>query len=116
LWANGTTYASDGRFKKNIEPLQESLEKVLQLQGVSYEMKTAEFPNQYFNAGQQVGLIAQEVEKIVPEVVSENPDGYKAIDYSKLVPLLIESIKAQQAMLLKQQAEIDALKKKRKNK
>lgn len=116
LWANGTTYASDGRFKKNIEPLQESLEKVLQLQGVSYEMKTEEFPNQYFNAGQQVGLIAQEVEKIVPEVVSENPDGYKAIDYSKLVPLLIESIKAQQAMLLKQQAEIDALKKKRKNK
>lgn len=116
LWANGTTYASDGRFKKNIEPLQESLEKVLQLQGVSYEMKTEEFPNQYFNAGQQVGLIAQEVEKIVPEVVSENPDGYKAIDYSKLVPLLIESIKAQQAMLLKQQAEIDALKKKRKSK
>ncbi|WP_416439579.1 tail fiber domain-containing protein [Phnomibacter sp. MR] len=116
LWANGTTYASDGRFKKNIEPLQESLEKVLQLQGVSYEMKTEEFPNQHFNAGQQVGLIAQEVEKIVPEVVSENPDGYKAIDYSKLVPLLIESIKAQQAMLLKQQAEIDALKKKRKSK
>lgn len=115
LWANGTTYASDGRFKKNIEPLQESLEKVLQLQGVSYEMKTEEFPNQYFNAGQQVGLIAQEVEKIVPEVVTEGPNGYKAIDYAKLVPLLIESIKAQQAMLLKQQAEIDALKKKKRN-
>lgn len=114
LWANGTTYASDARFKKNIEPLQESLEKILQLQGVSYEMKTEEYPDQHFNAGQQVGLIAQDVEKIVPEVVSENPDGYKAIDYSKLVPLLIESIKAQQRQLQKQQAEIDALKKKKK--
>lgn len=116
LWANGTTYASDGRFKKNIEPLQESLEKVLQLQGVSYEMKTEEFPNEHFDSAHQVGLIAQDVEKIVPEVVTEGPNGYKAIDYAKLVPLLIESIKAQQAMLLKQQAEIDALKKKRKSK
>jgi hypothetical protein len=114
LWANGTTYASDARFKKNIKPLQESLEKVLQLQGVSYEMKTEEYPDQHFSAGQQLGLIAQDVEKIVPEVVSENPDGYKAIDYSKLVPLLIESIKAQQQQLQKQQAEIDALKKKKK--
>lgn len=116
LWANGTTYASDGRFKKNIEPLQESLEKVLQLQGVSYEMKTEAFPNEHFDSAHQVGLIAQDVEKIVPEVVTEGPNGYKAIDYAKLVPLLIESIKAQQAMLLKQQSEIDALKKKRKSK
>jgi hypothetical protein len=114
LWVNGTTYASDGRFKKNIEPLQESLDKVLQLQGVSYEMKTDEFPKEHFDAGTQVGLIAQEVEKIVPEVVTEGPNGYKAIDYAKLVPLLIESIKAQQEMLLKQQKEIDALKRKQK--
>ena len=43
-----------------------------------------------------MGLIAQEVESIVPEVVSTNEDGYKSVDYAKLVPLLIESIKAQQ--------------------
>jgi hypothetical protein len=113
LWANGTTYASDGRFKKNIEPLQESLDKVLQLQGVSYEMKTDEFPQKHFDAGTQVGLIAQEVEKIVPEVVTQGPNGYKGIDYAKLVPLLIESIIAQQAMLLQMKAEIDRLKKKK---
>jgi|GEM_PF-2296523 len=93
LWANGTTYPSDGRFKKNIQPLQQSLEKILQLQGVSYEMKTDEFPNQHFDKGSQVGLIAQDVEKLVPQVVTEGPNGYKAIDYAKLVPLLIESIK-----------------------
>ncbi len=113
LWANGTTYASDGRFKKNIEPLQESLDKVLQLQGVSYQMKADEFPNAHFDSATQVGLIAQDVEKIVPEVVTEGPNGYKAIDYAKLVPLLIESIKAQQVMLLKQQAEINELKRKK---
>ena len=87
---------SDGRFKKNIEPLQESLDKVLQLQGVSYQMKADEFPKEHFDSATQVGLIAQDVEKIVPEVVTEGPNGYKAIDYAKLVPLLIESIKAMQ--------------------
>lgn len=93
LWANGTTYASDGRFKQNIEPIENSLERVLQLQGVSYEMKTAAFPQEHFPEGQQIGLIAQQVEAVVPEVVVTGPNGYKAIDYAKLVPLLIESIK-----------------------
>lgn len=99
LWANGTTYASDGRFKKNIEPLQQSLDKVLQLQGVSYQMKAEAFPKENFDTATQVGLVAQEVEKIVPEVVSEGPNGYKAIDYAKLVPLLIEAIKSQQQQI-----------------
>jgi hypothetical protein len=116
IWANGTTYASDGRFKQNIEPLENSLDKVLQLQGVSYQMNAEAFPKEHFDNAAQVGLVAQEVEKIVPEVVTTGPDGYKAIDYAKLVPLLIESIKAQQAMLLKQQEEIDALKKKNRRK
>jgi hypothetical protein len=113
LWVNGTTYASDRRFKKNIEPLQESLNKVLQLQGVSYEMKTDEFPQEHFDAGTQVGLIAQEVEKIVPEVVTQGPNGYKAIDYAKLVPLLIESIKTLSYQVELQRQQIEELKKKR---
>ncbi|CAN5641022.1 hypothetical protein BH10BAC3_BH10BAC3_10680 [soil metagenome] len=104
LWANGVTYASDGRFKKNIEPLENSLEKILQLQGVSYQMKADEFPHESFADNVQMGLVAQDVEKIVPEVVTTGPNGYKAIDYAKLVPLLIEGMKAQQK-------EIEALKK-----
>jgi hypothetical protein len=89
---------------------------VLQLQGVPYQMNAEAFPKEHFDDATQVGLVAQEVEKIVPEVVTTGPDGYKAIDYAKLVPLLIESIKAQQAMLLKQQEEINALKKKNRRK
>lgn len=102
--ANGTVYNSDARYKKNIFTLQNSLQKVLSLRGVQYEMRTEEFPSLQFNKGSQMGLIAQEVEAVVPEVVSTNDDGYKSVDYAKLVPLLIESIKAQQK-------EIDELKK-----
>lgn len=96
LNANGTVYNSDIRYKKNIATINYSLDKVLKLRGVVYEMRTDEFPTYSFNKGQQMGLIAQEVESIVPEVVSTNDDGYKSVDYAKLVPLLIESIKAQQ--------------------
>ena len=92
LWVNGTTYASDERFKQNISPISSPLQKLLQINGVEYEMKTAAFANRHFQPGRQMGLIAQNVETIVPEAVNEK-DGYKGVDYAKLVPLLIESIK-----------------------
>ena len=92
LWVNGTTYASDERFKQNITAIQSPLQKLMQLNGVEYEMKTTEFPKNYFQPGRQMGLLAQNVEKVVPEAVNEK-DGYKGVDYARLVPLLIESIK-----------------------
>lgn len=91
--ANGTIYNSDIRYKKNINTLNNSLEKVMLLRGVTYEMKKDEFPEKQFTEGTQVGLIAQEVEKVVPEVVVTNADGYKSVDYAKLVPVLIEALK-----------------------
>ncbi len=104
LWVNGTTYASDERFKKNITSIESPLQKLLQLNGVEYEMRTEAFPKSYFQPGRQIGLLAQNVEKIVPEAVNEM-DGYKGVDYARLVPLLIESIKEQQKQIdeLKQQ-------------
>ncbi len=105
LWVNGATYSSDERFKQNITPISFPLEKLLQLNGVEYEMKTTAFAKNHFQHGRQMGLLAQEVEKVVPEAVSEM-DGYKGVDYARLVPLLIESIKE-----LKK--EIEELKKKR---
>jgi hypothetical protein len=92
LWVNGTTYASDERFKKNITAISSPLEKLLRLNGVEYEMRTESFPQNHFTPGRQIGLIAQNVEKVIPEAVSEK-DGYKGVDYARLVPLLIESIK-----------------------
>ena len=93
----GTTLAdewitrSSRRFKTNIEPLQGSLEKIEQLQGVSYQRKT--------DGKQEVGVVAEDVAQIVPEVVSRDPNTYEAegVDYSRLAALLIEAIKSQQA-------------------
>jgi Chaperone of endosialidase len=98
LWVNGTTYASDRRFKKNIKPTTNSLAKLTQLQGVSYDMNVDAFKKNNFKTTNDIGLIAQDVQKIFPEVVSEK-DGYLGIDYGKLVPVLIESIKEQQKQI-----------------
>ncbi|RYY66275.1 MAG: tail fiber domain-containing protein, partial [Chitinophagaceae bacterium] len=92
LWVNGSTYTSDERFKKNITPIDSALKRLMLIRGVEYEMKTEEFAKMHFTKGRQMGLLAQNVEMVVPEAVQEK-DGYKGVDYARLVPLLIESIK-----------------------
>src|SRR5262249_50598909 len=62
------------------------------LRPVEFDWRRNEFPKRGFSDRHQVGLIAQEVEKVVPEVVFKDADGYYAIDYSKLTPLLIEAV------------------------
>lgn len=84
---------SDIRYKKEITPLSGSLEKVTSLKGVNYYWRTDEFPENNFSKERQIGLIAQEVEKIYPEVVQTDRNGYKSVDYGRLTPVLIESIK-----------------------
>ncbi len=111
LDANGVIYNSDARYKKNIYTINQSLDKVLRLRGVEYEMRKEEFPAMQFTEGTQIGLIAQEVEKIIPEVVSTNTDGYKSVDYAKLVPLLIEALKEQQQQRKEDQQRIERLEK-----
>lgn len=85
--------SSDDRFKMNVAPLADALEKVRRLRGVSYDWKRAEFPNKGFNDRRQLGLIAQEVREVLPEVVSEDNEGYLAIGYSALIPVLAEGVK-----------------------
>ena len=75
--------------------------------GVSYQWRTEDYPGHGFREGTQLGLIAQEVEKVLPEVVVHGPDGYKAVDYQKLVPVLIEAVKEQQSPATNE-ARIDA--------
>ncbi len=94
--------SSDERLKENIQPLQNALKKVTQLRGVSFDFKK--------DKKKQIGVIAQEVEKIIPEVVGENPDGYKGVQYGNLVGLLIEAIKEQQEQIDTLKKEINELK------
>jgi hypothetical protein len=112
LKVNGVQVStSDVRFKKNIRPLDSSLQKVEKLNGIFYEFKTTDYPDKHFPNGRQIGLIAQDVEKTVPEVVVTDKEGYKSLAYDRLVALLIEAVKDQKMVMDRQNQEIDALKK-----
>jgi hypothetical protein len=89
---------SDNRFKTNIENIPDALAKVSQLNGVTYNWN--ELANKVENKDitiREVGIIAQQVNDVLPEVVSVRDNGYMAVRYEKLVPLLIEAIKELQA-------------------
>ncbi len=107
-WSSG----SDIRWKKDIIPLENSLAKIIQLQGISYDWRVDEFPELKFPSGRQIGLIAQEVEQIIPEIVSTDQNGYKGISYEKLTPVLVEAIKEQQKQIEELRNEIEILKQK----
>jgi hypothetical protein len=106
-----TTACSDMRYKTNIHPLSNALEKVLKIRGVTYDWRVKDFPEWKFSRRNQIGVIAQELEKIYPELVETDEKGYKSVDYSKITPILVEAIKEQQTTINKQQNEIDNLKK-----
>jgi len=89
----GGVCTSDARYKKDVESLSSSLDKVLSMRGVNYRWRREEFPEKKFPEGNQIGFIAQEVKDIVPEVVHLGKDGFYSIDYSKITPLLLEAIK-----------------------
>ena len=107
IFANGNYVSSDARYKKNIAPLGNALDSVLNLRGVSYEWDKAKFPTQNFGEGKQMGFIAQEIEKIFPQLVMTSPDGYKAVNYTGVIPVLVEAVKALKAQ---KDTEVNALK------
>ncbi|MGZ3744172.1 MAG: tail fiber domain-containing protein, partial [Pseudobdellovibrionaceae bacterium] len=84
---------SDIRVKKNIQPLDNSLDRILNLKGVSFEWRHDEFPDKKFKEGRDIGVIAQNVETQFPEIVETGKDGYKSVAYQKLVAPLIEAVK-----------------------
>jgi hypothetical protein len=101
---------SDYRLKKNIEPIPNALDKVLHMDGVSFKWKTEEEGNDYFKGGtkKHIGFIAQDVEKVVPEVVFQK-NGYYGMNYNPLVALLVEAIKDQQPQIDELMERLDKL-------
>ncbi|MFZ9846747.1 MAG: tail fiber domain-containing protein [Flavobacteriales bacterium] len=110
LVTGAITACSDFRYKKEITPLSNSLSNVLQLSGVTYLWKIDEFPAKKFSNNRQIGVIAQEVEKIYPELVFTDVDGYKSVDYSRFTPILLEAMKEQQKMIEEQRIELETQK------
>ena len=92
--------SSDKRLKDNLKPIENSLDKLSKLSGYEFDWNS----KQEIYEGHDVGVVAQEVEEVLPEIVTTRDNGYKAVKYEKLVPLLIESIK-------ELKAEIEELKK-----
>ena len=101
ITANSFLYSSDLSLKENIKPLYGSLGKIEQLQGVSFNWKE--------NGNEGVGLIAQDVEKVFPELVSTDNEGLKSVEYGNLVAPLIEAIKEQQKQIDELKKEIERL-------
>ena len=85
-------YSSDIALKENISPISQALQKVGLISGYEFDWKDHKDP-QVIGEGHDVGILAQEVEKVLPEVVITRDNGKKAVNYQKIIPLLIESIK-----------------------
>jgi len=81
-------FSSDERLKDNITPIEDPLAKVLSLSGNSFDWN-----DQSSHTGKDIGVIAQEIEKVLPEIVTTRENGFKAVQYEKITPLLIEAIK-----------------------
>lgn len=82
---------SDIRLKDNIKTIDKALDKVNKIQGIEFDWIEKE--EVHGNSGHDIGVIAQEIEQILPDVVTTRDNGYKAVKYEKIVPLLIEAIK-----------------------
>jgi hypothetical protein len=95
--AGTLTQGSDVRLKENIKPIESALDKVKQMQGVEF--------NKINSSTKEIGVVAQEIEKIIPELVLEDKEGIKSVAYGNITAVLIEAIKEQQKQIeeLKQQ-------------
>lgn len=102
-------YSSDIGLKENLNPIENSIEKIQAISGYNFDWKDEVIKERggeddYFVRKSDVGVVAQEIEAILPEACATRPDGTKAVRYEQLVPLLIEGIK-------ELKAEIEELKK-----
>ncbi len=115
LKVNGLTSAtsyvatSDKRFKKDIKSIENAMDLVNKLQGVSYKWRSSEFKERSFGSEGQIGFIAQDVEKIIPEAVIKDENGYYGINYNMIIPVLAEALKGQAAKMQEQQSHITEL-------
>ena len=103
-------YSSDVALKENITNIPDPLEAIKKLNGVLFDWKKEYMDKRggedgYFVRKKDVGVIAQEVEKVLPEAVAQRPNGIKAVKYDRLTCLLIEAVK-------KLSAQVDSLTKK----
>jgi len=91
-------YSSDIALKENLNPISDALDKVMSITGYNFDWKDSHIEERggedgYFVRKQDVGIVAQEIEKILPEAVADRVDGTKGVKYEQIIPLLVEAIK-----------------------
>ena len=94
ITSSNITSPSDRRLKTNITPLEKSIDKVMKLNGVTFNWDKTVRPSAPTTL--QYGFIAQEIEKVIPELVSEDSDGYKTVNYIGVIPVLTQAMQEQQ--------------------
>jgi hypothetical protein len=102
---------SDKRLKKDIKPLENVNEKIQKLSGYSYNFRTDEFKERLFDNRTHIGLIAQEVNEVFPELITKDAKGFYAVEYQGMIPVLLEAIKENNKTLNVQQKQIEDLQK-----
>lgn len=111
--AFGTFAPSDINLKENIKDIEDPLKKVLSIRGITYNLKSDE------DKKSNIGVIAQEIENILPEVVSESYDPseiysenkIKTVSYTQIIPVLVEAIKEQNKIIEDLKARVEILEK-----
>jgi hypothetical protein len=109
---NTTVYTSDKRLKTDVSNLSATLDKIKQMQGISYRLLGDDL--QPLNSAQigvnkQFGLIAQDLRRLYPELVYEDSKGFLSVDYVSIIPVLIEAIKEQQNQIEDLKKKVDSL-------
>jgi hypothetical protein len=115
--ANATVYASDRRLKTDIKEIKNVLSSLDQITGVYHYWDTLNFADRNYSSKQALGVIAQDIQKVYPQLVLEDNEGYLSVDYSKFTAVLLQAIKEQQVLIEqqnqnneKQQNDINILK------
>lgn len=113
--AGELTAASDKRLKKNITEIEDALDLVLKLQPVTYEFRTTDFPDLHLSSGNRLGFLAQDVENLLPHLVTSNRQvtntvgeiiDMKSVNYLEIIPLLTRAIQDQQKQIFALQNEL----------
>jgi hypothetical protein len=100
--------SSDERLKHNITPIENALDKVKSLTGVEFDWKP-EYKHAHGYEGHDTGIIAQQVQEVIPSAVRTNDTGFLAVRYEKLIGLLVEGMKEQQAQIEELKAKLDGV-------
>jgi hypothetical protein len=108
--ASAFNTTSDERLKENVETIADPLQKLEAMRGVTFNFKEDLARKELDPHTRRVGVLAQDVEKVLPEAVGKSPDGYLTVDYTALVPVLVQAVKEQQHQIDQLQKELEGLK------